>query len=103
MKQVLINLYSFSELDKKAQQRAIYEHAEFMASIPMQIENEDGEMIEEYDENLEESDVIENIEANEYIFFEDGELAHCVTYTGGHPKTGTTELNFHGRIYDITK
>jgi hypothetical protein len=102
MKQVTINLYSFSELNEKAKQTAINEHQTFMESLPVEYENEAGELedvYEEYDENA----VIENIEANEYIFFEDGKLASCTTYCGKHPKAGTTELKFHGRIYDITK
>lgn len=43
----------------------------------------------------------ETIEANEYFFFADGELANCTTYTGQHEKAGTTELNFHGEIYEL--
>ena len=102
MKAVTINLYSFSELSKEAQKKAIYEHADFMASQPVECENEDGTFSDEYlDPN--EDEVIENIEANEYVYFEDGESASCVTYVGKHPKDGITELKFHGRIYDITK
>lgn len=43
----------------------------------------------------------ETIEANEYLFFANGKLANCTTYTGQHEKAGTTELNFHGEIYDL--
>jgi len=45
--------------------------------------------------------IIETIEANEYFFYEDGKLANCTTYTGGHEKTGTTELHFHGKSISI--
>lgn len=103
MKQVTINLYSFSELSKDAQQKAINEHKDFLLSIGEEFENEDGEMVTEYPEDYEDSYVIENIEVNEYVYFEDGKLASCTTYTGKHPKSGISELNFHGRIYDITK
>lgn len=103
MKQVTINLYQFSELNKDAQQKAINEHKIFLLQLGEESENEDGEMITEYPEDYEDDYVIENIEANDYIFFEDGELASCTTYTGGHPKSGITELKFAGRIYDITK
>lgn len=102
MKQVTINLYSFSELSKEAQQKAIYEHKEFLLQLGEESENEDGEMITEYPDDYEDDCVIENIEANEYIYFEDGQLASCTTYTGEHEKSGITELKFHGRIYDIT-
>jgi len=106
MKQVLINLYSFNELSKKAQQKAIYSHAEFMATMPVMVENEAGEMeeiFEEFGSDFEDEQVIDNIEANDYLFFEDGKLAHCTTYTGGHHKAGITELHFHGKTIDITK
>jgi hypothetical protein len=58
---------------------------------------------EEYEYQSSEEAIKETIEANDYIFFEDGKLTSCTTYTGKHPKSGTTELKFHGRIYDITK
>ena len=102
MKQVTINLYSFLELNQDAQQKAIREHSEFMAIMPVQCENNNGELEDIYEEYSDE-DIVDNILANDYVFFEDGKLASCTTYTGKHPKSGTTELKFHGRIYDITK
>ena len=102
MKQVTINLYSFSELNEKARQRAINEHQSFMTNEGQEYEDDNGEMQIDYPE-WEEDDVIENIEANEYVFFEDGELASVTHYCGKHPQAGTTELKFHGRTYDITK
>ena len=102
MKQVTINLYSFLELNQDAQQKAIREHSEFMASMPVQCENNNGELEDVYEEYSDE-DIVDNILVNGYIFFEDGKLASCTIYTGKHPKSGTTELKFHGRIYDITK
>lgn len=102
MKQVTINLYSFSELSKEAKKTAIQEHWTFLNSVPVEQETETGEMKEIY-EDYKEKDVIENILINEYIYFANGELANCTTYTGKHPKTGTTEFKFHGIVYDITK
>jgi translation elongation factor EF-Ts len=102
MKQVTINLYSFNELSKEAKERAINEHLEFMDSLPEESENEDGEMVEEYVEHSEE-DAIESIDVNQYLFFEDGEMAHILTYVGGHKRAGTTEFFFHGKTYDITE
>jgi len=43
----------------------------------------------------------EIIEANNYLFYADGTIAPCVTYTGDHEKAGTTELNFHGEIFTL--
>ena len=98
MKTVSINLYSLSELNDVAKDRAIDEHRDFMQSIPDQYENENGELITEYCEYTKD-DVIDNIEANEYLFYADGKLANTVEYTGKHPKVGISELKFHGEIY----
>lgn len=45
--------------------------------------------------------IIETIEANDYLFFKDGELAHCTTYVGKHPKAGTTEFHLNGNLYPV--
>lgn len=95
MKTATINLYSFNELNKDAQEKALIDHASFLSSIPIKVENENGELVDEY-MDYEREDVIENIEINEYLFFFDGELADCITYTGEHPKSGVTEFHFHG-------
>lgn len=94
MTKVLISLYSFSELSKDAQETAINSHREFMESNRQEWEEND-EFTDEY--------VQENIEINEYLFFQDGELAHCTTYTGNHEKSGITEFHFHGCTIDITE
>lgn len=93
MKQVTITLYSFSELSKEAQAKAILLHAEFMESTRHEWEESD-EFTADY--------VQENIEMNEYLFFEDGELSHCTTYTGNHPKSGKTEFHFHGHTFELS-
>lgn len=97
MVQVLINIYEIHELTPKAKERAISKHYNFLASEGCECENEEGELVvEDYDPSEEE--VIENIELNEYMFYADGEMAHCCTYTGG-PKAGTTELTIGEDIY----
>lgn len=100
MKQVLINVYSFDELSDKAKQKAIYEHGIFLDSQPEEFETEIGELAWEYVEHTED-EIVESIQINEYMFFADGTLANCVTYTGKHPKAGTTELNFKGEIFTL--
>lgn len=102
MNKITIKVYSFNELSETAKNKAIIEHTEFMESTPVECENEAGEMIDEYFE-YSENEVIEDIEANGYIYFADGTLANCVTYTGTHPKTGITELTLHGEVYNITQ
>ena len=98
MKTVSINLYSFSELNDHAKNRAIDEHRDFMQSFPDQCENEFGELVFEYADYTM-AEVIQNIEANEYLFFADGTLADTVQYVGKHPKVGISELTFYGEIY----
>lgn len=100
MKTANINIYSFNELSNEAKQKAIYEHGVFLDSFPIEYENEDGEMINEYIEHTE-NDIIESIEANEYLFFKDGTMCSCVTYCGTHPKIGITELKLHGEVYTL--
>lgn len=95
MKTANINLYLFHELNKDAQRKAINEHKDFLDNTPEESENEAGEMESEYVEHSD-IDTIESIEANEYLFYFDGSLAHITQYTGGHEKTGTTEFHFHG-------
>lgn len=100
MKTIEINLYSFAELNKEAQEKAIAQHAMFLESQPVECENEAGQMIDEYLE-YSTKEVIESIEANEYLFFSDGVLAHCTTYTGKHPRSGQTEFHFHGKNFIV--
>lgn len=90
MKTVTINLYSFNELNEDAKELAIQEHANFLVNA-----NDFGSVDElGQTEEFTEDEVIENIEANDYLFYYDGELAHCTTYT----KTGITEFHFHKQI-----
>jgi len=100
MKTVQINLYSFAELSESARERAISEHGNFLDSEGEQYENEQGEMVTEYPEHTS-NEIIESIEANEYLFFANGELASCCTYVGKHPKAGTTEFTFKGNVYQV--
>jgi len=100
MKTVTINLYSFNELSEQAKEKAIYEHETFLLSIGQECENEHGEMEAIFTDSIERSEVIESIEANEYYFFADGDLAQVCTYTGG-PKQGATEFTFKGIIQTI--
>lgn len=98
MKTVSINLYSFSELNDAAKNRAIDEHRDFMQSLPDQYLDEHGELVVEYTEYTK-AEVIYSIEANEFLFFADGTLADTVQHVDKHPKVGTSELTFYGEIY----
>ena len=47
--------------------------------------------------------IIENIEANNYLFFENGKLAPTVHYCGVHPLAGETHFIFNGTAHIIKK
>jgi mRNA-degrading endonuclease HigB of HigAB toxin-antitoxin module len=111
---VNVNLYSFSELSAKAKKKAIEDHRSFELSIMQPNDFITG--IAEYDtpEELQKTyeaqynyyamndePIIENIEANNYLFFANGKLASCVTYCGNSDKAGITEFKFMGKIYNI--
>jgi len=113
---ITIKLYSFSELSEKAKRKAIEAHREFELSIMRPEDFISG--IAEYDtpEKLQKTyeaqydyylmndePIIEIIEANDYLFFENGELAHTITYCGDHPLAGETHFIFKGANYIIKK
>lgn len=91
MRQVLINLYSFSELSKEAKNKAIEDHSIFLNEVDPQ------------GRNYSKRETVESIEINEYLFFPNGELAHITEYTGKHPKAGKIEFHLEGITYDITQ
>jgi len=90
MTQVTINLYSFSDLNEEAKNKAIAEQLEFLNTT------------DEYGDKYDEAEAIDIIEANEYIFFADGTLASCTTYTGKHHKAGITEFKLGGEVYQLS-
>jgi len=113
---ITIKLYSFSELSEKAKRKAIEAHREFELSIMEPNDFITG--IAEYDtpEELQKAykaqydyylmndePIIEIIEANDYLFFENGKLAHTVRYCGAHPLSGETHFIFNGTDHIIKK
>lgn len=113
---ITIKLYSFSELSEKAKRKAVEDHREFMLSLMAPDDFITG--IPEYDtpEELQktyeaeydyyatnDAPIIEDIEANDYLFFENGDLAHTITYCGNHPLAGETHFIFNGADYIIKK
>jgi hypothetical protein len=93
-----INLYSYDELKEESKEKAFNEHKDFMDSLEEEYENEEGILIKEYsDHNKEE--VEDSLRINKYLFFESGEMAHIIHFTGKHEKAGTTEFYFNGKTY----
>ena len=100
MKTLEIKLYSFEELSQESKEKAINEAIEFLNSEPIEIENENGEIVYEYFEH-DESQAEQFIDVNDYLFFKNGTLAHTVTYCGNHPKKGQSEFFLHGEIVNF--
>jgi hypothetical protein len=113
---ITIKLYSFSELSEKAKRKAIEDHREFLLSTMKPEDFISG--IAEYDtpEELQKNyeaeynyylfddrPIVEDIEVNDYLFFENGEIAHTITYRGNHPLAGETHFIFNGVDYLIKK
>ena len=101
MKKVTINLYCFDELNEAAKQTAINAHRNFELSVMCPDDFSSKYLYNsEYNYYLnDDSPIIEAIEANEYLFFANGEIANCTTYSGSHPKSGMTEFSIGGDIY----
>ena len=76
MKQIKVNAYEFNELNQKAKNEVIY----WLDQDPLDYETEDdeGDIIKEYQyfSDMEDIDIIEHCEANEYLFNKYGECIH---------------------------
>lgn len=98
-----INLYRLNELQIAARDRAIEEHGQFLNDdVPIEFEDGKGNLLREYHEHTTD-EIIYSIEANGYLFFADGEMAHITQYCGKHPKAGKIELKFHGEVIPVTE
>ena len=102
---VNINLYEFNELEIQAQEKAISNRMDFLNSIFFDdVDNDDeGDDFYNIDNTWDRKIVIDSILANNYLFYKDGSLASCTTYTGKHEKAGTTEFKLAGETYNFTK
>lgn len=54
-----------------------------------------------YAKQLTKKDVIENIIANDYIYFQDGSMAQTISYVGAHPRAGESIFTFKGSEYNL--
>ena len=102
---VSINLYSVDELGDKAKEVAIEEHRNFLLSECILNGNSptgESDYLSEV-EDIEDNDdyVLENIHANDYLYFYDGKLAKTVSDCGKHPTAGITEFMDQDQVYCI--
>lgn len=103
MKLVTIELFSINELAKECKNKAIQDHKIFM------LDTYDNDMFDEsfnmtkskYAKSLTKSEIIEDIEANEYLYFSNGELAPTIQYCGKHIRAGEHVFNFKDKEYLI--
>lgn len=79
---ITITLYEYDELEVSAKKIAVEDYME-------------------YSENYELNEIENNIMANEYLFFKNGDIANTIEYTGKHEKAGIKELKFGGETYII--
>ena len=93
-----INLYSYEELKEEAKEKAFNEHKDFLDSLKEEYENEEGILISEYIDHDKE-EVEDSLIINDYLFFENGQMANITHFTGKHKKAGTTEFYFNGKTY----
>lgn len=111
MTELTIKLYSFHELSKNSQQKAIADHRLFLINT-LQPDYFDGvtdwndprKMEMYYSEmdylNENEDPIVESITINDYLFFANGEICRSCLYTAG-PCAGTLEIWIHGEPYYI--
>ena len=88
---IIIDLFNYKELNEKSKKIAFNEHLNFLNTV----QNE-----ENYFYNIAAADVIESILINEYYFYKNGTLAHCVKYTGGKNKNKEFYI-YNGKQYKI--
>ena len=113
---ITIKLFSLSELSEKAREKAIEDQRNFEFSImspddfisglpeydtPEQLQKTYEAEYDYYAEN--DDPIIESIEANDYLFFANGEQAHIVCYCGDHPLAGETHFIFNGSDFCIKR
>ena len=76
MKQIKVNAYEYSELNTDAKHEVVY----WLDQFPLEYETEDeqGNTIIEYEyfSDMEDIDIIEHCEANEYLFDKFGKCIH---------------------------
>lgn len=107
-----IKLYSLNELPDKAKQKAIDDHRNFELSVMCPSDFISGEAEYDTEEELQkmyekqydyylcnDEPIIENIEANDYLYFENGEQARTIQYCGNHPRTGQLVFIYNGQEY----
>ena len=107
-----IILYSVDELEGCAKAQAIKEMREFELSIMSpadyegcgdpELDTPESMYEEDYNDILfNDERVMDDIRANDYMYFANGHLAAVTHYCGAHPLSGETHFTFAGKDYKI--
>jgi len=103
MQKVIIDLYSINELNKDAKNRAITEHKNFLVEVYSDSDYDVSFNMtrSKYAKQLTKEAITENIEINDYTYFQDGGIAQTCFYTGTHINAGKHILTLNGVDYDL--
>ena len=58
---------------------------------------------DEYTQDELEEHLKDFININEYLYFENGEIAPVTTYTGKHIKNGKSEIKLFNKVYELVE
>ena len=72
MKTITVQAYQYHELNQKAKDNV----CSWLDEYPFDYEDEDGNLITQYFIDMEEEDIQEHCESNEYLFSDKGEPIH---------------------------
>ena len=79
----IIHGYELNDLNVDTREKVIYEHGCFLCDVREPDEEDEDPQFPE------ESEIVESIEINGYLFDEYGEIIPIVEYTGKHPLSGS--------------
>jgi len=93
---IKLELFTYNELNKEAKEKAFNEHFDFLIGFASE-----EQKIVHLTEKQQKKYIEESININEYLFFNNGNLASCTTYTEEHPKKEITEFKFLNKVYEV--
>ena len=94
-----VGLYNIDELEEDVRDKVLSEHRDFLLSMFDAGEYDWDMDYETYRDNLTEEDIIENINANEYLYYVDGTMAYTIRYTGKHERAGERVFLVNGTVH----
>lgn len=78
----LVEVYDYRDLDRKAKSRVVY----WLDEHPLDYENDEGGISYEYFSDMDEEEIIEHCDINEYKFDERGNPIHHLLLTEYDPE-----------------